>query len=77
MSKPKIKRLWKTTIVIWTKTDPRDLEILDLARNATDGAAFCSKQDSVEVIGDPTKDPDWQPNPLLGPDSMLGFNDAT
>lgn len=60
------KKLWKTTIVIWTEweptTDDTDEEsqysIEDLAAAATDGDAYCSKQESVEV-DDPASDPDW------------------
>lgn len=36
--------LWKTTIVIWSEQDPQGAEAVDLARDATDGDSFCSKQ---------------------------------
>ena len=54
------KKLFKTTLVIWTEYNPEDLEeeIDDLARSAIDGDGYCSKQEVVEVT-DLAKDPDW------------------
>jgi hypothetical protein len=54
------RRLYKTTIVIWSEFDGDDLdvELDDLARDAMTGESYCSKQTS-ELIEDPTKDPDW------------------
>lgn len=49
-------RLWKTTIVIWR--NPREAEIEYLARDATSGDSFCSKQASV-FVKDAEGDPDW------------------
>lgn len=51
-------RLWKTSIVIWSDYDPRTRELEDLAREATSGDAYCSKQETVQV-DDPGSDADW------------------
>lgn len=54
-----MKPLYKTTIVIWSEYDPTDeVELEDLARAATSGDAYCSKQESVKVE-DPATDPAW------------------
>lgn len=54
---PKI--LYKTVIIIWTEDDPTGkLELADLAREATDGMAYCSKMKATR-IKNPAKDPDW------------------
>lgn len=50
--------LFKTTIVIWTDYDPINAEIEDLARDATTGDSYCSKQ-HVEHVANPAADPDW------------------
>ncbi|KKN60403.1 hypothetical protein LCGC14_0532370 [marine sediment metagenome] len=47
-----MKPLWRTTIHIWTEDDPQKAELETLAYEATEGSAFCSKQDS-EYIRDP------------------------
>jgi hypothetical protein len=53
------KALFKTTIVIWSEYNPEGVvELADLAREATDGEAYCSKMVSVGVA-DPPADPDW------------------
>lgn len=44
------KKLWKTTITIWTDYDPTDVELEDLAREATCGDAYCSGQSAEAVI---------------------------
>jgi hypothetical protein len=51
---PTPKKLWKSTIVIWSDFDPQKVELADLAREATDGGAYCSKQKArfVKVAGD-------------------------
>lgn len=54
----RVKPLWKTTIVVWTEHDPFALDINDLAREATNGDAYCSAQ-LCETIEDPEADPDW------------------
>jgi hypothetical protein len=52
--------MFKTTIVIWSEDDPRlyEHELEGLAREATSGAMYCSKQETVEVKI-PETDPDW------------------
>lgn len=52
------KPLYKATIVIWSEFDPTSLELEDLAREATNGSAYCSVMD-CEVIENPESDPDW------------------
>ena len=52
-------KLFKTTIVIWSHFDPfLTGELEDLARDATSGNSYCSKQES-KLIEEPKKDPDW------------------
>ena len=59
--------LYKTTIVIWSETDPNPSEasadpeldsLAGLALEATNGNAYCSKM-HVEAVNDPARDPDW------------------
>lgn len=57
--------LWKTSVVIWTDYDPRGRELEDLAREATSGDAYCSKQQAVEV-SDPAGDDDWDGTEFFG-----------
>jgi hypothetical protein len=62
----KPKKLWKTTIVIWSEWEPKTddtadeqpYELEDLAHAATSGDAYCSKQVAV-LVKDPSSDPDW------------------
>lgn len=55
----KRKGLYKTVIVIWSKDNPQDkCELSDLAREAEEGSAYCSKF-RAELIKDPKGDPDW------------------
>ena len=59
MPKAKSKKLYKTTIIIWSDEDPTGkYELVDLAQEATDGLMYCSKQ-HTEAIKNPRKDPDW------------------
>ncbi len=44
--------LWRTTIHIWTEYDPQQMELQDLAREATDGDGYCDLQ-RAEYIRDP------------------------
>ena len=53
-------KLWKTTIVIWSDSDPQGAEIDDLARDAMVGDSFCSKQE-ILFVQDAEEDPDWVP----------------
>ena len=51
--------MYKTTIVIWSKFDPTDYDIEDLAREAlAESDAFCSSvdKDFIDVL---EEDPDW------------------
>lgn len=54
----KMRPLYKTTIVIWTDWDPSDFEVDDLANQAVDGPAYCSKQETTK-IEDPDSDPEF------------------
>lgn len=51
-------KLFKTTIVIWTKDNATDVDLTILAQSATDGDAYCSKQECARVE-DPESDLDW------------------
>jgi|GEM_PF-4076887 len=56
-----MRKLQKTTIVIWTDpevTDPNLFEISALAREAEEGAAYCSVA-RTEEIANPEDDPSW------------------
>lgn len=53
-----MKPLYKTTIVIWSEQNPREIELEDLAREATSGDCYCSSSE-VKYIVDPPSDPDW------------------
>ena len=43
------RKLYKSVIVIWTDYDPSNLELVDLAREATDGGAICTQQVASRV----------------------------
>ncbi len=60
------KKLYKSTIVIWTDYNPDTVELEDLAREAQRGDAYCSKNVSAEV--DPRTDPDWDGTEFFGID---------
>jgi hypothetical protein len=53
-----MKKLYKTTVVIWSEYDPKGTELEDLAHDATEGESYCSSQKTV-LVRDPEKDPDW------------------
>lgn len=53
-----MKKMFKTTIVIWSNYDPNPVELEDLAQSATDGDAYCSVQ-RTEEVSNPRDDPDW------------------
>lgn len=60
-----MKGLWKSTIVIWSTSDPSETDIEDLAREALAGDdAHCS-QHKVEFIDDLESDPDWDESDFL------------
>lgn len=56
--------LWKTVIVIWSEYNPAEegeddnIDIEDLAFEASQGNAYCSHADS-KLIKAPEKDPHW------------------
>jgi hypothetical protein len=58
-------RLYKTTIVIWSRYDSDKAELVDLAREATNGDAYCSRQESV-AIERPRDDPEWDDTEFFG-----------
>ena len=47
--------LYKTTIIIWTEYSTSEREIDDLAREAIQGDAYCSKQ-HVDRVEEPEED---------------------
>jgi hypothetical protein len=63
----KLEKLFKTTIVIWSEDDPRDLSLGDLAREAERGSSYCSKSETRSVE-EPSKDPDWDGTEFFGVD---------
>jgi hypothetical protein len=68
--------LYKTTIVIWSDYYPTDHEIEDLARKATSGDMYCTKQETVQV-DDVESDPDWESGNTFfeGFDGLHDLND--
>jgi len=56
-------KLYKTTIVIWSESDPSQapFELEDLARDATSGSSICTKMDTVQV-DESERDEDWDGN---------------
>jgi len=60
-------KLYKTTIVIWSEFNPDQqmIELSNLANLATNGNAYCSKQESEEVM-DPVSDKDWDGTEFFG-----------
>jgi hypothetical protein len=64
------KPLYKTTIVIWSDSDPSCVELLDLARDATDGGSFCSMQ-RTELVQEPQKDPMWEDTDFFDGDETI------
>ena len=58
MSKP--KKLYKTTVVIWSEYDPSfKVEIDELARDAIQGESYCSTQNTEEIT-DPSQFPETE-----------------
>lgn len=52
--------LYKTTIVIWSDTDPRCMELDELARDAVSGESYCAFSDMM-YVEDPEQD-DYAPD---------------
>ena len=50
--------LYKTTIVVWSKTPHVGFELSHIAWEAEEGADYCSKV-SETLIESPENDPDW------------------
>lgn len=44
-----MKKLWKTTLVIWTQEDPSSWSLSELGFEADQGCAICTDGTSVEV----------------------------
>lgn len=63
----KVKPLYKATIVIWSDSDPRNLELSDLAREAESGECYCSSL-HTKIVEAPEHDPDWDGTDFFGPD---------
>ena len=59
------KKLFKTTIVIWSEYDTTEVELEDLAREASSGDAYCSRYRSVAVEA-PATDPDFDDTEFFG-----------
>jgi len=55
------RKLWKTTVVIWTDEDPQGVELDTLVSEAIHGDAYCSKQET-KYVTDVTQDKDWDNN---------------
>lgn len=53
-----MKPLYKTTTIIWSEENPRDVELAEMSQDATDGDSYCSRSDT-EMIENPEQDPDW------------------
>lgn len=54
---PRPEKLYRTTIVVWTDYPPNDMELADLAREATIGDALCDYR-VTEVVTDAGSFPD-------------------
>ena len=66
----KAKGLYKTTIIVWSRYDPSaaEMELVDLARDATDGEAYCPVLRPSVLVAEPAKDPDWDGTDFFGED---------
>lgn len=60
-----MKKLWKSTIVIWSEFDPQEVSMDDLAREAICGEAYCSCS-TAKFIENPVKDIDWDGTEFFG-----------
>ena len=58
-------KLFKTTIVIWSDSDPNGADIDQLAANAVNGDSYCSKRKTV-TVSNPGSDPDWDGTEFFG-----------
>lgn len=65
---PTPKKLYKTTIIIWSEFDPEagtGMELEDLVSEAVSGSAYCSRM-QCELVDDPSKDSAWDNNEFFG-----------
>jgi hypothetical protein len=53
-----LKPLYESTIGIWTRYDPTELELTEMAHEAESGDAYCSGMKCVLVL-EPEKDSAW------------------
>ena len=62
-----MKKLFKTTIVIWSEFNPNEegLEIDALAHDAMEGESYCSKSET-DLIENPEQDKDWDGTEFFG-----------
>lgn len=51
-------KLYKTTIVVWSEYNGNEADLEDLAFQATEGNAICTKQESVLVESDEDEEAD-------------------
>jgi hypothetical protein len=58
--------LHKTVIVIWSKEDTSNMELVDIAREATCGSFYCAHQSCVPVP-DHVADDDWDGTEFFDP----------
>jgi hypothetical protein len=57
--------LYKTTAIIWSEFSGEEVELEHLAREATNGEAYCSRYRS-ERVGRPESDPAWDGTEFFG-----------
>lgn len=66
-----VKPLYKTTIIIWSEYNPEDVELDDIASDATNGESYCTTC-THELVPDPEFDPDWDNTEFFDePDEVL------
>jgi len=67
-----MKKLYKTTIVIWSEYDPAtgNVDLDDLARDACDGESYCSRMESV-AVENPKDDEDWDGTEFFGTEDEI------
>ena len=58
-------KLFKSTIVIWSESDPSSFELSALAREAEQGEAYCAKLRTT-LVENVEKDEDWDGTEFFG-----------
>ncbi len=59
--------MFKTTIVIWSDTDPSGMSLSELGADAHSGDSYCSKQVTEEKTAEDTlNDPEWDGTEFFG-----------